>query len=92
MRVPLRGEFDPISLLMPDLIIAPDTTETLRGGRRLRPRHRGADPMSSSGYAGISLAGRWECGTCGASGDGWWNEDDGFVMNEDHECEETTPA
>lgn len=53
--------------------------------------------MSSSGYAGISLAGRWECGTCGASGDGWWNEEDGLVIQDDdgrtilHECEEPTP-
>lgn len=46
--------------------------------------------MTDHGYTGISLAGRWECGACGASGDGWWNEDDGFVMDEDHECEEPT--
>ncbi|MBT2379011.1 hypothetical protein J7E90_17055 [Streptomyces sp. ISL-111] len=44
--------------------------------------------MSDHGYTGISLAGRWECGACGAAGDGWWNEEDGFVMDEDHECEE----
>ena len=42
--------------------------------------------MSSDGYAGISLAGRWECGSCGASGDGWWNEQDGFTMDEEHVC------
>ncbi|MGI5041647.1 hypothetical protein ACM9HB_35025, partial [Streptomyces sp. JAC128] len=43
MSAPLRGEFDPISLLLPGLITGPNTTETLRGGRRLRPRHRGAE-------------------------------------------------
>lgn len=42
-----------------------------------------------SGFEGISLAGRWECGKCGASGDGWWNEDDGFQMDEPHDsCDE----
>lgn len=51
--------------------------------------------MSSGGYGGISLAGRWECGSCGMMGDGWWNEDDGLVLHdedgqqmaiEDHVC------
>lgn len=52
--------------------------------------------MSGHGYGGISLAGRWECGTCGESGDGWWNEEDGLVtVDEDdrpviHECDTTT--
>ncbi|MFJ4434584.1 hypothetical protein [Streptomyces sp. NPDC088923] len=52
--------------------------------------------MSSSGYDGISLAGRWECGACGAAGDGWWDEDDGLVLQDDegqtvqHECAEAT--
>lgn len=43
-----------------------------------------------TGHGGISLAGRWECGTCGATGDGWWNEEDGAVLEgaDDHECEE----
>lgn len=39
--------------------------------------------MSRDGYGGISLAGRWECGSCGASGDGWWNEDDGFLLEDE---------
>ena len=43
--------------------------------------------MPGNGYAGISLAGRWECGACGASGDGWWDEDDGFRPDEPHECD-----
>ncbi|MEU6925537.1 hypothetical protein [Streptomyces sp. NPDC046631] len=43
--------------------------------------------MSTSGYDGISLAGRWECGTCGASGDGWWDEDQGLTLDAEHECE-----
>ncbi|WP_228994375.1 hypothetical protein [Streptomyces sp. DH8] len=46
--------------------------------------------MTDHGYTGISLAGRWECGTCGASGDGWWDEDDGLRLDELHECEEPT--
>lgn len=42
-----------------------------------------------SGYAGISIAGRWECGSCGASGDGWWNEDDGVTLDVgEHVCPE----
>ncbi|WP_329592167.1 hypothetical protein OG195_27390 [Streptomyces sp. NBC_01362] len=45
--------------------------------------------MNKSGYDGISLAGRWECGACGASGDGWWDEEDGFTSDVEHECEET---
>lgn len=44
--------------------------------------------MSLSGYDGISLAGRWECGACGAAGDGWWDEDDGLILDVEHECEE----
>ncbi|MFJ3699545.1 hypothetical protein ACIPW9_36385 [Streptomyces sp. NPDC090052] len=46
--------------------------------------------MSTSGYDGISLAGRWECGACGASGDGWWDEDQGLTLDAEHECEEPT--
>ena len=47
-----------------------------------------------SGYEGISLAGRWECGTCGASGDGWWDPEDGLTIEDGehdegyHTCEE----
>lgn len=53
--------------------------------------------MSNRGYSGISLAGRWECGRCGASGNGWWDEEDGLTLHdengnelyttEDHVCE-----
>lgn len=39
--------------------------------------------MSSGGNDGISLAGRWECGDCGASGDGWWDTEDGFNLVDD---------
>jgi hypothetical protein len=51
--------------------------------------------MTGGGHAGISLAGRWECGGCGASGDGWWDEDNGLVIQDIdgrtilHECGET---
>lgn len=49
----------------------------------------------SGGFTGISLAGHWECGRCGASGAGWYDEDDGLVLHDedgqpfaidDHEC------
>lgn len=43
----------------------------------------------SDGYAGISIAGRWECGSCGASGAGWWDEDDGPTLDVgEHVCPE----
>jgi hypothetical protein len=38
---------------------------------------------SSGGFTGISLAGQWECGSCGASGDGWYDEDDGLVLHDE---------
>lgn len=50
------------------------------------------------GYTGISLAGRWECGDCAASGDGWWDGADGLTIHdadgrpfrlEDHICEDS---
>lgn len=47
----------------------------------------------TGGYAGISLAGRWECGNCGASGDGFWDEDNGLTLYDgtqqivEHVCE-----
>lgn len=46
-----------------------------------------------SGFTGISIAGRWECGSCGASGHGWWNEDDGLVIEitEDDGTTRTVP-
>ncbi|MFD9443375.1 hypothetical protein [Streptomyces sp. NPDC060001] len=54
--------------------------------------------MSSGGFTGISLAGRWECGSCGETGDGWYElEGDGLVLHDedgkpfttdDHVCEE----
>ena len=44
---------------------------------------------ATGGYDGISLHGRWECGNCGASGEGWWDEDAGLTMDAgEHECEE----
>ncbi|MET8978531.1 hypothetical protein ABZX85_23225 [Streptomyces sp. NPDC004539] len=39
---------------------------------------------TGGGFTGISLAGRWECGACGASGDGWYDEDDGLVLHDEH--------
>lgn len=42
--------------------------------------------MTGRGATGISLAGRWECGGCGASGEGWYSEEDGLVLDEEHEC------
>lgn len=52
--------------------------------------------MSGGGFAGISLAGRWECGACGATGDGWYDTEDGELVlhdeneqpfaPEDHDC------
>lgn len=51
----------------------------------------------SGGSTGISLAGRWECGSCGASGDGWWDAEDGPILHdadgqpftmEEHACDE----
>ncbi|GAA4706514.1 hypothetical protein [Streptomyces youssoufiensis] len=53
--------------------------------------------MSSArgGFGGISLAGTWECGRCGANGPGWYDEEDGPVYHDadgqpaDHDCEET---
>ncbi|WP_180989816.1 hypothetical protein [Streptomyces cahuitamycinicus] len=38
---------------------------------------------TSGGFTGISLAGRWECGSCGATGDGWYDEDDGLVLHDE---------
>ena len=38
----------------------------------------------SGGYSGISLAGRWECGSCGASGNGWWDEEDGLSLQDEN--------
>lgn len=48
------------------------------------------------GYSGISLAGTWECGACGDSGDGWYDTEDGNLVlhdengqpfnPDDHEC------
>lgn len=39
--------------------------------------------MPENGYSGVSLAGRWECGNCGASGDGWWDEEKGLTLDVD---------
>ncbi|MFF5609296.1 hypothetical protein ACFY65_23395 [Streptomyces cellulosae] len=52
--------------------------------------------MSTHGFTGISLAGTWECGSCGATGDGWYDDEDGLVLHDgdglpfapdDHDCE-----
>lgn len=40
--------------------------------------------MSGAG-TGISLAGRWECGGCGAGGDGWYDVEDGELVLHDAE-------
>lgn len=40
--------------------------------------------MSGGGFTGISLAGNWECGVCGATGDGWYDEDDGLVLHDEN--------
>lgn len=44
--------------------------------------------MSSGGFTGISLAGRWECGGCGATGDGLVvHDEDGQPFDpDDHVC------
>ena len=60
--------------------------------RHPRVQHGGVTMIS--GFAGISLAGQWECGGCGATGDGWYDEDDGLVLHDDngqpdeHDCGE----
>jgi hypothetical protein len=41
------------------------------------------DP-NTGGSTGISLAGSWECGGCGATGDGWYDEDDGLVLHDEN--------
>lgn len=55
--------------------------------------------MSGGGFTGISLAGHWECGSCGAGGDGWYDEHDGLVLHDenghplapdDHDCEDSS--
>ncbi|MFF7527327.1 hypothetical protein [Streptomyces pseudovenezuelae] len=56
-----------------------------------------ASNPNSSGFTGISLAGRWECGNCGATGDGWYDvADDELVLHDEngqgfepdeHDCE-----
>ena len=38
---------------------------------------------TGGGFTGISLCGRWECGSCGATGDGWYDEDDGLVLHDE---------
>lgn len=49
---------------------------------------------TGGGYTGISLAGRWECGRCGASGDGWYTPEDGLEIHDEndvafnHDCED----
>lgn len=41
--------------------------------------------MSGGGFTGISLAGTWECGSCGANGDGWYDtEDDELVLHDEN--------
>ncbi|MFJ6566255.1 hypothetical protein ACIQNU_02455 [Streptomyces sp. NPDC091292] len=39
---------------------------------------------SNGGFTGISLAGTWECGNCGATGDGWYDAtDDELVLHDE---------
>jgi hypothetical protein len=38
---------------------------------------------SSGGFTGISLAGQWECGSCGATGNGWYDAEDGELVLHD---------
>lgn len=38
---------------------------------------------SSGGSTSISLSGRWECGACGATGDGWYDTEDGELVLHD---------
>jgi hypothetical protein len=52
----------------------------------------------SGGSAGIGLAGTWECGNCGATGDGWYDVEGGELVlhdendqpfaPDDHDCGE----
>lgn len=46
--------------------------------------------MTGGVHYGISVAGRWECGSCGASGDGWWDDVDGVTLHDadDNEIDE----
>lgn len=46
-----------------------------------KPAHK---PVGDHGFAGISLAGTWECGACGATGDGWYDESDGLVLHDEN--------
>ena len=40
---------------------------------------------SGGGFTGISLAGTWECGACGANGNGWYDvEDDELVLHDEN--------
>lgn len=52
--------------------------------------------MVSPQSTGISLSGTWECGSCGALGDGWYDQEDGLTLHDEfgnpfaideHECE-----
>ncbi|MCZ4602952.1 hypothetical protein O3S80_04025 [Streptomyces sp. Lzd4kr] len=38
---------------------------------------------NTGGFTGISLAGTWECGSCGATGDGWYDDEDGLVLHDE---------
>lgn len=44
----------------------------------------------SGGFTGISLSGTWECGACGAQGDGWYDEDDGLTLHDEDDQPFTT--
>lgn len=37
------------------------------------------------GYTGISISGQWECGACGASGDAWYDPEDGMTLHDEND-------
>lgn len=47
--------------------------------------------MSSGGSTSIGLAGRWECGGCGATGDGWYDVEDGELILHDENGQPFAP-
>ena len=49
-------------------------------------------PTIGGGFTGISLAGQWECGSCGATGDGWYDADDDELVLHDENGQPFNPA